>query len=276
MPMRGPRWGGISAFRPITSIGYRPGSECRDRAGGHRLRDRVLSRAQGAAAVGDHDSVVIWTMVFANIWGPRIVGGLEATAMLIGLAPVLVIGLGGWFYFNPEIFWASWNVSGRPRSRPCRVADPGVLGLYRPGERRGRGRSRGEPKRNLPIAAVGGVAIAAVIYVLSCTVLMGIVPARDLAASSAPFALVATRIFGPAVATLIVFTTMLKRPAPWRLDAGQRRHHQGRGGGWIVPGVFGWTDRRGIPVTSFLIHGVLMTAAAFATVSRQWDRQFNK
>jgi arginine:agmatine antiporter len=42
------------------------------------------------------------------------------------------------------------------------------------------------------------------------------------------------------------------------------------------PAVFGKTNGRGIPVQSLLVHGVLMTAAAFATTSPTIGQQFSK
>ena len=44
------------------------------------------------------------------------------------------------------------------------------------------------PKRNVPIATVGGVLLAAVAYVLSSTAIMGMIPNAALAKSSSPFA----------------------------------------------------------------------------------------
>jgi len=223
-------------------------------------------------------STVIWVMVGANIVGPRIVGAIEALAMLVGLAPILAIGIFGWFYFDPAIFAASWNVSGQsaflavPRSlvlvfwaftglESAAVAVEVVE----------------DPKRNLPLAVLAGVALAAVIYMVSCTVLMGIVPARDLAESSAPFALVARQIFGPAAATLLVFTTILKASGThggWTLVSAATAKAAAEDGSF--PALFAKVNRRGIPVQSFLALGALMTVAAFATTSPTIGQQFGK
>jgi arginine:agmatine antiporter len=223
-------------------------------------------------------STVIWIMVGANIWGPRVVGKIEASAMLIGLAPILAISLLGWFFFDPKIFWDSWNVSGESAFVAVPKSMIQVFWAFTGLESAAVAVEVIEnPKRNLPIAAMGGVAIAAVIYTLACTVPMGIVPARELAASSAPFALVATRTFGPAVAAVIVLTTILKA--------------SGTHGGWTLvaaatakaaaddkqfPGLFGQVDRRGVPVRGLLVHGVLMSAVAFATMSPTVGEQFSK
>ena len=52
------------------------------------------------------------------------------------------------------------------------------------------------PKKNVPIATIGGVILAAVCYVLSSSVIMGMIPNHALANSSAPFADAARLAFG--------------------------------------------------------------------------------
>jgi arginine:agmatine antiporter len=223
-------------------------------------------------------SVVIWIMVGANIVGPRIVGAIEAVAMLIGLAPILAIGIFGWFYFDPQVFWDSWNVSGRPAYLAVPESMILVFWAFTGLESAAVAVEVVEnPKRNLPLAALGGVALAAVIYVVSCTVLMGIVPAKELADSSAPFALVARQIFGPAVATVLIFTTMTKAAGThggWTLVSAATAKAASEDGAF--PAIFGRVDRRGIPVSSLIAHGFLMTVAAFLTTSPTIGQQFSK
>lgn len=214
-------------------------------------------------------SGVIWIMVGANIWGPRIVGAIEASAMLVGLAPILLIGVVGWFYFDPKIFWDSWNVSGQPTIEAVPASLILVFWAFTGLESAAVAvEVIDNPKRNLPIAVVGGVAIAAVIYVMSCTVPMGIVPAKELSASSAPFVLVATKMLGPGVGMVIIATTLLKAAGThggWTLVAAATAKAASDDGQF--PGVFGRVNSRGIPVQGLLVHGVLMSIAAFATTS---------
>jgi arginine:agmatine antiporter len=223
-------------------------------------------------------AAVVWLMVGANIWGPRIVGGVEATAMFIGLAPVLLLGVVGWAWFDPQIFWDSWNVSGKPAIEAVPASLILVFWAFTGLESAAVASEVIEnPRRNLPIAVLSGVAIAAVIYTASCTVLMGIVPAKELAESSAPFALVAGRTLGPAAATIIAFTTMLKAAGThggWTLVSAATAKAAAEDGSF--PALFARTDRRGVPVRSFVIHGLLMTVAVFATISPTIGQQFSK
>ena len=124
---------------------------------------------------------------------------------------------------------------------------------------------------------LAGVALAALVYAASCTVLMGIVPARELAASSAPFALVAGRLFGPLAAALIGVTAIVKTAGSlggWVLVCASTAKAAADAGSF--PAVFGQVDRRGIPVRNLLIHGALMTGAVFATISPTVAQQFNR
>ena len=57
------------------------------------------------------------------------------------------------------------------------------------------------PKRDVPLACMFGTLGAAVIYVLSTTVIQGIVPNAELANSTGPFGLAYAQMFNPTVGT---------------------------------------------------------------------------
>src|SRR5215510_13488089 len=57
-------------------------------------------------------ALVICVLTVVNIRGPRVVGLLEAWTMLLALIPIVGIAILGWWWFDPAIFKASWNVSG--------------------------------------------------------------------------------------------------------------------------------------------------------------------
>ena len=54
-----------------------------------------------------------------------------------------------------------------------------------------------------------GVILAAIAYILSSCVMMGIIPNSELAASSSPFALVAVSILGPVGGWLVSVCAIL-------------------------------------------------------------------
>ena len=65
------------------------------------------------------------------------------------------------------------------------------------------------PKKNVPLACLFGTLGAAVIYVLSTTVIQGIVPNAELAESTGPFGLVYAKMFGPTVGTIVMALAVL-------------------------------------------------------------------
>src|SRR3546814_2053959 len=142
--------------------------------------------------------------------------------------------------FVREVYDAAWNVSGEsgaavvfgslaPGFWACVGLETGAMiaGLVR------------DPDRDIPRATLGGVLIAGVVYIVSSVLVMGIVPAAELEASSAPFALVAAEIFGPWAAIAIAAAAALKATGTlggWMLvngETGARAAHNG-----YLPAIF--------------------------------------
>ena len=61
--------------------------------------------------------IVLWLFVGANLVGPKFVARVGGLSLTLGLAPVFLVAIGGWFYFHPAIFLASWNVGHQPAWR---------------------------------------------------------------------------------------------------------------------------------------------------------------
>ncbi|HEY7789022.1 MAG TPA: amino acid permease [Vicinamibacterales bacterium] len=154
---------------------------------------------------------ILWILIAANIAGPRFVARLQSWTMALGLAPVVLVALGGWFYFHGATFAASWNVTGEA---PLAVL-PGAtvmvfwafLGIETAIVLSTRVRN---PARDVPIGTIGGLAVAAMIYMAACSAIMGILPGDVLAKSSAPFADAVVPMLGASVAGLVALSAMLK------------------------------------------------------------------
>jgi len=155
--------------------------------------------------------VVIWLLIGANMVGARFVARMQSAILVVGLAPVLVIAILGWFYFQPHIFAASWNVTGGsllhvvPRS--VVIVFWAFLGIecaivLSPLVR--------NPARDVPIASLGGLAIAAAIYISASAAIMGILPAAVLVKSSAPFADAVVPMLGASFAAAVALCAMVK------------------------------------------------------------------
>ncbi len=115
------------------------------------------------------------------------------------------------------------------------------------------------------------------VYILSSTVIMGIIPNAELQTSHAPFAEAARMALGTAGMVVIAVCAILKSVGSlggWMLLVGQSAKAAADDG--MFPGVFGRINRRGVPGHGLVIVGVLMTIVLFATMSPTIAGQFNR
>jgi len=223
-------------------------------------------------------AVVIWILTFANIMGPRVVGALETWTMSLALIPILGIAFLGWFWFNPETFRAGWNVSGGSNahaiSRAASIALWAYMGIESAAVSAG---VIENPTRNIPRATLMGLGLAAVVYVLSSTVIMGIIPNAELQKSHAPFAEAARLAIGTPGMVIVALCAILKSVGSlggWMLLVGQSAKAAADDG--MFPTVFARLNRHGVPGRGLTIVGVLMTVVLVATMSPTIADQFGR
>jgi arginine:agmatine antiporter len=222
-------------------------------------------------------ALVIWVLTFANILGPRVVGALETWTMALALIPILAIALFGWFWFDSRTFLSGWNVSGgsdmHAISRAASMALWAYMGIESAAVSAG---VIENPRRNVPLATLIGLALAAVIYVLSSSVIMGILTNEELRTAHAPFAEAARLAIGAPGAIIISICAVLKSVGSlggWMLLVGQSAKAAADDG--MFPRVFAHLNTRGVPGRGLVIVGVLMTIVLFATMSPTLADQFN-
>jgi arginine:agmatine antiporter len=222
-------------------------------------------------------AAVIWLLTFANILGPRVVGALETWTMALALIPIMAIALLGWFWFNTDTFLAGWNVTGESNmhavSRAASMALWAYMGIESAAVSAG---VIENPKRNVPLATLIGLGLAAVVYMLSSTVIMGILPNEELQTSHAPFAEAARLALGTTGAIVISVCAVLKSMGSlggWMLLVGQSAKAAADDG--MFPRAFSRLNGNGVPGRGLIIVAVLMTAVLFATMSPTLAGQFN-
>ena len=66
------------------------------------------------------------------------------------------------------------------------------------------------PARDVPLASLGGLAIATAIYISASAAIFGIVPAAALAKSNAPFAAAVVPLLGASAAAAVALCAMIK------------------------------------------------------------------
>jgi arginine:agmatine antiporter len=132
------------------------------------------------------------------------------------------------------------------------------------------------PKRNIPLATLIGLGLSAVVYVLSSTVIMGLIPNEELQKSHAPFAEAARIAIGTPGLVIVAICAILKSIGSlggWMLLVGQSAKAAADDG--MFPSIFAKLNRHGVPGVGLAIVGVLMTIVLFATMSPTIADQFS-
>jgi arginine:agmatine antiporter len=221
---------------------------------------------------------LVWLMALANLRGPRLVAWFSGSTLLIGLVPIVAAIGFGFAAFDPAVFLGSWNVSGKPLGQVI----PGSLVLifwaYLGLESATiAARAIDNPRRNLPIATVGGVALASLIYAAATAAVMGVIPAVELAQSTAPFADVVSRLVGPLAGALVAACALIKTLGTlggWMLVAAEAGRCGGASG-YLPKALVAEDPASRLPVRGVLLTAVLMSLTSLATLSPTLTRQFN-
>ena len=148
---------------------------------------------------------LLWLTTVANFGGPSLTGKIGSVTVWGVILPVGALSLIGWFWFSKETFAAAWNPQGLSIGEGMGSSISLTCGPSSAWNRPRRIPTRSRiPKKNVPLACLFGTLGAAVIYVLSTTVIQGIVPNAELAESTGPFGLAYAKMFNPTVGTIIM------------------------------------------------------------------------
>lgn len=222
--------------------------------------------------------LIIWVATICNIIGPRFVGIVTGWSTALAIIPLSCVALFGWFWFDVETFLSGWNPHDKTPLAALTTSATFALWAFIGIESASVASGVIEnPKRNVPLATLLGLLIATVLYVSTCTVLMGIIPAEELAKSDAPFSVAVQKCVGVIGATVIGIAAILKASGSlvgWTLTIAQSAESAAKDG--IFPRVYGRANRHGVPVWNFVISAVLMTAIVLLTASPSLTEQFNK
>ncbi|MBP7336943.1 amino acid permease [Niveispirillum sp.] len=220
---------------------------------------------------------IIWLMTLVNLSGARLIARFEGVALVLGLAPVMLVGGLGWAWFDPDIFAASWNVTGGSDlsavSSSLGLIIWAFLGLESAAVVAAVVR---RPERDVPLATAGGIGLAGVTYIVACTALSGVMPASELAASTAPFADVAVRIWGPVAGSILAVCAMVKAAgtlAGWMLVGAETAEAAAELG--LFPRFLSKINRNGAPSRNLIVTAVLMSVVCVATLSGTLGEQFS-
>ena len=221
---------------------------------------------------------VIWFFTYANILGPRVVGRMQGITTTVALFPIVGVALLGWFWFNPETYREGGNVSGESSLTAVGMTLNFTLWAFIGVESASVSTAVVKnPAKNVPIATVVGVLLAAVCYVLSSSAIMGIIPNKELVSSSAPFSQAVSIALGSTAGKIVALCAAvgcLGSLAGWTLLVGQTAQAAAKDG--LFAGIFARVNRRGVPSAGLAIVAGIMTLQVLATMSPTASEQFGK
>jgi len=212
----------------------------------------------------------IWLMVLLNWYGPTLVARFEGAALALGLIPVLLVAVGGWFWFDRALFVSSWRLA--PGSDITLIGASvqtifwAFLGLE---SAAAIGALVANPARDVPRATLGGIALSALVYLGACTAIWGLVPAAQLLRSTAPFADAAGVMLGASLAAIVALCAALKASgtlAGWVLVTSQIGRSLGQN--------HASSDHAPPQLRHLALNGALMSLIALATASPTINKQF--
>ncbi len=232
----------------------------------------------GAVPLFIGTAALIWLTSVANFGGPRITGKIGAITVWGVIIPVAGLSVIGWFWFEPAVFDAAWNPHQLAISSAIEQSIPLTLWAFLGMESAAQNSDAVEdPKRNVPLACLFGTLGAAVVYVLSTTVIQGIVPNAELANSTAPFAFVYAQMFNPLVGQVIMVLAVMACVGSllgWQFTLAQTAKSAAEQG--MFPRLFCRMTARNAPVIGLVVCAALQTLMALSTISPNASEQFGK
>ncbi len=220
--------------------------------------------------------LAIWALTLVNIRGVREAGAVQLVTTVLKLLPLILIGGLGWFWVNSANF-TPVNLSGQSNISAISAAAAltlwAYLGLESATVPSGEVR---DPVRTIPRATVIGVLITAVVYIAVTTVAIGVLPASELAASTAPLADVARQMWGPAGALLIAVGAVISTFGTlngFTLLTGQVPLGAAQDG--VFPSALGRLSRQGTPVNALVLSNTLASVLVMMSLSGGLLEAFN-
>ena len=220
---------------------------------------------------------LLWLTTVANFGGPSWTGRIGSISVWGVIIPVGLLSIIGWFWFKSDTFAAAWNPQGLSSLEGMGSSIALTLWAFLGMESAAQNSAAVEnPKRNVPLACMFGTLGAAVIYILSTTVIQGIVPNAELAKSTGPFGLAYAQMFSPAVGSIIMALAIiacLGSLLGWQFTIAQTG--KSAADERMFPAFFSKVNRLGAPITGMVVLGIVQTLLALSTISPTLSEQFS-
>lgn len=219
--------------------------------------------------------IIIWMLTLVNVYGVKSAGILQLVTVIFKLIPIVLLIIFGLWYFDLTHIKLALTFSDQsPHSLSAAAsltlwAFIGVESATIPYS------SVENPKRNIPLATLLGTVIAAVTYILSTTVVMGILPEAALANGASSFVVAAEMVFGSWGKWLMVAGAIISCFGcinGWTMLQGQVAMAAADNN--LFPGIFGVRNKYNVPALGLVITAVLESIILLLTLDKDMNAQF--
>lgn len=213
--------------------------------------------------------IALWGCAGVNLLGVRQAGRLQLLTTVLKVVPLLMFGLIALWFVDTERY-VPFNPTAMPLSSVAAAtvaltlwAMIGLEAATVPAE------SVDNPERTIARATVVGTALAGIATVLACTTVLGLLPADQLANSSAPMADAAASLWGPTAGTILAIVmaiSCLGALNGWTLLSAQLPMAAARDR--TLPAPFAAVSKQGTPVFGILVSTCLASVLVIANYNR--------
>ena len=217
----------------------------------------------------------LWSVAIVNIRGIGLAGAVQVAATFLKLLPLLALLIVGLSTIDLSRLMPVNPTGIEPLSAVtacCALTLWAFLGLESatvPAD------NVDNPGRTIPLATLVGTCFVAAVYILVTIVAFGTVPLSQLSASTAPLAVVAEELWGPAGAVLIAGGAMVSTFGTlngFTLLAGQVPYGAARDG--VFPALLSKITKAGAPANALIASSLLSTVLITMSYQRSLVEQF--
>lgn len=220
---------------------------------------------------------VLAISMVANFFGSHNTGIISSITVWGVIIPVLLLCTIGWFFFNSHTYIQSWNPHHFGLFKGVSASIPITLWAFLGLESAvANSDSVNDPKKNVPIAIIGGTIAAGAIYIASTNLIQGIVDNSSLVKSTAPFGTAFSYMFNPTIGVIVMIMLTFScwgSLLTWQFTLAEVFRSSAKAG--YFPKIFRKRNRFGAPVWGMLIILMGQLLLSLMTISPNLNAQFN-
>ena len=220
--------------------------------------------------------LTLWLASIMNFGGAELTGRISTCTVWGVILPIVFISIFGWLWFNSQMFIEAWNPHHLDMYKGVSSSIAITLWAFLGLESASANMDAVEnPRKNVPIAILGGTLGAALMYIISTNVIQGIVKNTSLSSSTAPFGLAFSQMFNPVVGDIVMglmiiacFGSLLD----WQFTIAEVFRSSAQEG--YFPKIFKQVISNGTPKYGIIVITFIQSVLALMTISPSLSKQF--